>query len=108
MNFFNRRGAELAEKLKLCILCASAVKNKKRTHRSASLILVRLIREPQCIPTILQSYYPTILFNDFHLRHLITLTNLVDDIQTFYYAAEAGVVAVEVCGVGARVANEKL
>jgi len=78
-----------------CYLCASAVKNKKRDA-------------PQYVPTILQSYYPTILFNDFHLRHLITLTNLVDDIQPFYHAAEAGVVAVEVCGVGARVANEKL
>ncbi len=48
------------------------------------------------------------LFNDFHLRHLITLTNLVDDIESFYHSAEARVVAVEVCGVGARVANEKL
>ena len=42
-------------------------------------------------------YFTISLFNDFHLRHLITLTNLVDDIQTFYHAAEARVVAVEVC-----------
>lgn len=75
--------------------CASAVKSKKKDA-------------PQHVPIILQSYNPTILFHNLHLRHLITLTNLVDHIQSFYHAAEARVVAVEVGGVVARVANEKL
>jgi hypothetical protein len=48
------------------------------------------------------------LFHNLHLRHLITLTNLVYHIQSFNYSAEARVVAVEVGGVVARVANEKL
>lgn len=54
------------------------------------------------------SLYPISLLHNLHLRHLITLTNLVDHIQAFHHAAEARVVAVEVGGVVARVANEKL
>lgn len=72
-DFFNRRGAENAELFFLNFLCGSAVKIKKKgctsvpgkrkgAHRSAPL----------------QSYNSTILFNNFHLRHLITLTNLVN------------------------------
>jgi hypothetical protein len=48
------------------------------------------------------------LFHNLHLRHLITLTNLVYHVQSFNHAAEARVVAVEVCSVVARVANEEL
>ena len=59
-------------------------------------ILVGWVDATQCVPTFLQSCRAAILFNNFHLRHLITLTNLVDDIQPFYHAAEARVIAVEV------------
>jgi hypothetical protein len=48
------------------------------------------------------------LIYNFNLRHLITLTNLVDDIQTFYHTAEASVIAVKVRSVITRVANEEL
>jgi hypothetical protein len=54
------------------------------------------------------SLYTISLLHNLHLRHLITLTNLVDHIQSFYHAAEARVVAVEVRGVGTRVADEEL
>jgi hypothetical protein len=45
--------------------------------RPYNTVLAGEVDATQCVPTFLQSYYPTILFNDFHLRHLITLTNLV-------------------------------
>ena len=59
-------------------------------------VLVGWVNAQQCVPTIPQSYHPTILFNDFHLRHLITLTNLIYYLQALNYTSEACVIAVEV------------
>jgi hypothetical protein len=47
-------------------------------------------------------------FNNFHAIHFISLRNLIDHVYAIYHFAEAGVVAVEVSGVGTRVANEEL
>ncbi len=76
---------------------------------SAPLRLKQKKDAPQHVLTISLFHYFTIsLFNNLHLRHLITLTNLINHIQPFYHAAEASVIAVKVRSVIARVANEKL
>ena len=47
-------------------------------------------------------------FVDDHLGHFIAGTNGVDYVQTFHYFSKTGMVAVEMGGVAATVANEKL
>jgi hypothetical protein len=47
-------------------------------------------------------------FNNFHAIHFIALFNLIDHVYAIYHFAEACVVAVQVSGVGTRVANEEL
>jgi hypothetical protein len=47
-------------------------------------------------------------FKDYHFFHYITLTNLIDHLKTFVNFPEDGMVAVEVFGVFAAVADEEL
>jgi hypothetical protein len=65
--------------------------------RPYNAVLAGWVDAQQCVPTISPFHYFTLsLFNDFHLRHLITLTNLIYYLQALNYTSEACVIAVEV------------